>query len=245
MNRGRFGCAVAAAIGIAIAASSVDETALAQGAQGRGATAPAPAPSTRGTATPAPARGAAPAQTRGAATGPQAPRLEVDPLWPQPFAFEKHWALGSVTGVFVDSQDHIWVTHRGVDSLQTNEKGPTLATWAAECCYAAPQVLEFDVSGKLLDSWGGPGQGYQWPQNPSGIAVDSKGNVWIAAAGCARSCRCARCCVAPLQLQQPGCRNSASCAAAAQRLQQLRQPLRQRVDAAAARRSPRQRPQRR
>ncbi len=113
----------------------------------------------------------------------QAPRLEVDPLWPQPFAVEKHWTLGSVTGVAVDSRDHIWVTHRGVDSLQTNEKGPTLATWAAECCYAAPQVLEFDVSGRLLDSWGGPGEGYQWPQNPSGIAVDSKGNVWIAAAG--------------------------------------------------------------
>ena len=86
------------------------------------------------------------------------PRLEVDPLWPQPFPFEKHWALGSVTGVAVDSQDHIWVTHRGVDSLQTNEKGPTLTTWAAECCYAAPQVLEFDVAGKLLASWGGPGE---------------------------------------------------------------------------------------
>jgi DNA-binding beta-propeller fold protein YncE len=121
------------------------------------------------------------AQGRGAAA--QAPRLEVDPLWPQPFPVEKHWALGSVTGVTVDSQDHIWVTHRGVDSLQTNEKGPTLTPWAAECCYSAPQVLEFDVSGRLLDSWGGPGQGYQWPQNPSGIAVDSKGNVWIAAAG--------------------------------------------------------------
>jgi DNA-binding beta-propeller fold protein YncE len=128
-------------------------------------------------------RGASSAPARGNSTAPQAPRLEVDPLWPQPFPVEKHWALGSVTGVAVDSQDHIWVTHRGVDSLQTNEKGPTLATWAAECCYAAPQVLEFDVSGKLLDSWGGPGQGYQWPQNPSGIAVDSKGSVWIAAAG--------------------------------------------------------------
>jgi DNA-binding beta-propeller fold protein YncE len=113
----------------------------------------------------------------------QAPRLDVEPLWPQPFPFDKHWALGSVTGVTVDSKDHIWVTHRGVDSLQTNEKGPTLATWAAECCYAAPQILEFDASGKLLSSWGGPGAGYQWPQNPSGIAVDSKGNVWIAAAG--------------------------------------------------------------
>jgi DNA-binding beta-propeller fold protein YncE len=121
-------------------------------------------------------------QGRGAASA-QVPRVEVDPLWPMPFPVEKHWALGSITGVTVDSQDHIWVTHRGVDSLQPNEKGPTLTPWAAECCYSAPQVLEFDVSGILLDSWGGPGPGYQWPQNPSGIAVDSKGNVWIAAAG--------------------------------------------------------------
>src|SRR5262245_14418104 len=164
MKFSRLGPAAAVAMVVVIAAWSTVDRTLAQSAQqGRGAT-------------PAPARGAA-------AAGQQVPRLEVDPLWPQPFPVEKHWALGSVTGTTVDSQDHIWVTHRGVDSLQTNEKGPTLATWAAECCYAAPQVLEFDASGKLLDSWGGPGQGYQWPQNPSGIAVDSKGNVWIAAAG--------------------------------------------------------------
>ena len=181
MNWSRPGIAAAIAVTVAIATwSAIDGSILGQGAQGRGsATTPAaPATPARGAATPA-----APAQTRGAAAGPQAPRLEVDPLWPQPFAVDKHWALGSVTGVTVDSQDHIWVTHRGVDSLQTNEKGPTLATWAAECCYAAPQVLEFDISGRLLDSWGAPGQGYQWPQNPSGIAVDSKGHVWIAAAG--------------------------------------------------------------
>ena len=48
---------------------------------------------------------------------------------------------------------------------------------------STPQVLEFDMSGRLLGRWGGPGQGYQWPQNPSGIAIDSKGNVWLAAAG--------------------------------------------------------------
>ena len=105
------------------------------------------------------------------------------------------------------------MTHRGVDSLQTNEKGPTLATWAAECCYAAPQVLEFDMSGRLLDSWGGPGDGYQWPQNPSGIAVDSKGNVWIAAAGApvaagARGARGAAAAAAPAAA-------TAACAAAA------------------------------
>ena len=115
--------------------------------------------------------------------GGQAPRLDVDPLWPKPFPVEKHWALGSVTGVAVDAQDHIWVSNRGVNSLQNNEKGPTLQPWASECCFGAPQILEFDAAGTLLNSWGGPGQGYQWPQNPAGITVDGKGNVWIAAGG--------------------------------------------------------------
>ena len=115
--------------------------------------------------------------------GGQAPRLDVDPLWPKPFPVEKHWALGSVTGVAIDAQDHIWVANRGTDSLQNNEKGPTLTPWASECCFGAPQILEFDTAGTLLNSWGGPGQGYQWPQNPAGIAVDAKGNVWIAAGG--------------------------------------------------------------
>src|SRR5262245_7475819 len=115
--------------------------------------------------------------------GGQAPRLDVDPLWPKPFPVEKHWALGSVTGVAVDSQDHIWVSNRGTDSLQNNEKGPTLQPWASECCFGAPQILEFDAAGTLLNSWGGKGQGYDWPQNPAGISVDGKGNVWLAAGG--------------------------------------------------------------
>ena len=44
----------------------------------------------------------------------QAPLFEVDPLWPKPLPH--HWLLGSVTGVAVDAQDHIWVVHRGYDS---------------------------------------------------------------------------------------------------------------------------------
>jgi DNA-binding beta-propeller fold protein YncE len=31
-----------------------------------------------------------------------------------------------------------------------------------------------------MGSWGGPGEGFNWPQTPGGLAVDSKGNVWIA-----------------------------------------------------------------
>src|SRR5215831_3767555 len=112
----------------------------------------------------------------------QAPRYEVNPFWPQPLP--NHWVFGSITGVAVDAQDHIWVTHRGADSLEGNEKGMMLTPpTSTKCCTAAPFVLEFDADGKLVSHFGGPGPGYQWPQSPGGIAVDAKGNVWIAAAG--------------------------------------------------------------
>src|SRR5436190_21715304 len=100
---------------------------------------------------------------RGAAAA-QAPKLEVEPLWPKPFPVAKHWILGSVTGVTVDAQDHIWVVHRGVDSLQANEKGPTLEPWASSCCYAAPQILAFDAAGNLMGTWDvSASKGYEWP----------------------------------------------------------------------------------
>jgi sugar lactone lactonase YvrE len=104
----------------------------------------------------------------------------VDPLWPRPLP--NHWVLGSVTGVAVDSKDHIWIVHRGADSLGNNEKGAILSP-PTGCCVPAPPVLEFDQAGNLLGHWGGPGQGFDWPQSTGGITVDHKGNVWIAAAG--------------------------------------------------------------
>jgi len=110
------------------------------------------------------------------------PTLQVNPLWPQPLP--NHWVFGSITGVAVDVQDHVWVVHRGADSLEGNEKGMMLTPpTSTKCCTAAPFILEFDPSGKLVSNFGGPGLAYQWPQSPGGIAVDAKGNVWIAAAG--------------------------------------------------------------
>ncbi len=47
----------------------------------------------------------------------------------------------------------------------------------------APPVLEFNEAGDLLASWGGPGQGYDWPASNHGITVDYKGNVWIGGNG--------------------------------------------------------------
>src|SRR5438874_1464424 len=74
------------------------------------------------------------------AQGNQAPKFEVDRLWPKPLG--NHWAPGSFTGIAVDAQDHIWTVNRGLASLQGNEKGPTQSPWASECCFAAPQVME-------------------------------------------------------------------------------------------------------
>jgi hypothetical protein len=114
--------------------------------------------------------------------GGTAPAYTVDPLWPQPLP--NHWVFGSITGVAVDAQDHLWVVHRGADSLEANEKGMMLSPpTSSVCCTAAPFVLEFDAAGKVVSSFGGPGQGYDWPQSPGGLAVDTAGNVWITAAG--------------------------------------------------------------
>lgn len=111
------------------------------------------------------------------------PKAEVDSLWPRPLP--NHWILGSVTGVAVDSRDHIWVVHRGQASLNPRtESTLNLTTPGAEyCCAPAPLVLQFDAAGTLVGHWGGPGAGYDWPLNPGGIAVDGNGNIWLTAAG--------------------------------------------------------------
>ena len=112
-----------------------------------------------------------------ASSAAQAPKFEVDPLWPKPLP--NHWLLGSTIGVSVDAQDHVWIIHRGDQTLNATERGAERNPPQSECCKAAPPILEFDQAGNLLKSWGGPGQGYDWPISNHGITIDGKGNVWI------------------------------------------------------------------
>ena len=109
----------------------------------------------------------------------QAPRFEVDPFWPKPLP--NNWVLGQTIGVWVDEQDAIWIVHRGSATLADNEKALELKN--GECCAAAPPVLAFDPNGNLVRSWGGPGQGYDWPTANHGIFIDHLGNVWIGGNG--------------------------------------------------------------
>jgi DNA-binding beta-propeller fold protein YncE len=51
------------------------------------------------------------------------------------------------------------------------------------CCASAPPVLEFDPAGNLVNHWGGPGTGFEWPPSMHGITIDGKDNVWLAGNG--------------------------------------------------------------
>ena len=92
------------------------------------------------------------------------PVFQVDPAWP---VVPNNWVLGEVTSIAVDSHDHIWVLH-------VPQSIPE-----AQRANAAPPVLEFDQAGKLLASWGGPGEGKVWPGREHGIFVDDRDFVWI------------------------------------------------------------------
>jgi len=109
----------------------------------------------------------------------QVPIFEYDPTFPKPLP--ENWAIGAIGGMAVDRQDHVYVAQRP-SSLRGNERftGAGDTPPKAECCIPAPPILEFDQTGKLIHSWGGPGQGFDWPQIEHGLFVDHKDNVWIA-----------------------------------------------------------------
>jgi len=111
----------------------------------------------------------------------EVPIFEVDPLWPKPLPNEG--LLGMVIGASVDAQDNVWIVHRGSQTLNNNEKGAELNPPIADCCRSAPPVLAFNQAGDTIRAWGGPGEGYEWPESMHGIHVDYKGNVWLGGNG--------------------------------------------------------------
>src|SRR3954471_8018507 len=68
---------------------------------------------------------------------PSAPEYRVDPFWPQ--ALPENWILSEVSGVAVDSRDHVWIVHRPRSLTEKDGPPPT-----SVCCVPAPPVIEFD-----------------------------------------------------------------------------------------------------
>jgi hypothetical protein len=108
--------------------------------------------------------------------GVAAPVFEVDPFWPRPLP--NHWILGSTIGLAVDARDHVFILHRQ-SSVDDDFKAAAMNPPVGVCCTPAPPVLEFDPDGNLVNSWGGPGPGYDWPAREHGLSVDHSGNIWI------------------------------------------------------------------
>ena len=109
-----------------------------------------------------------------------APQLQVDAFWPKPLP--NNWLLGQVSGVAVDSRDHVWIVQRPA-SLSERELGAAQNPPLGRCCVAAPPVLVFDQSGNLVRAWGGTGAGFEWPASEHGIFVDATDSVWLAGNG--------------------------------------------------------------
>ena len=105
------------------------------------------------------------------------PMFTVDPLWPKPLP--NHWILGATIGLAADAKDNVWIIHRP-GSLEQKESYSTRGE--ADCCTAAPDVLEFSPAGALLNHWGKV-EGHDWPTSNHGITVDKDGNVWLGANG--------------------------------------------------------------
>jgi DNA-binding beta-propeller fold protein YncE len=113
------------------------------------------------------------------AVAQEPPKFKVDSSWPK--ELPNNWIMGQVGGMAVDRHDHIWVLQR--PSLDTvDELGAAQTPPWSQCCFAAPPVLEFDTQGNLLHSWGGPGEGFNWPKREHGIYVDKDDNVWLSGA---------------------------------------------------------------
>lgn len=105
------------------------------------------------------------------------PEYKIDTSFPK-LPLPNNWTFGLIGGIFVDARDHLFIYH-------SPSEIPRYALSAAQmpkrgkCCIAAPHVVEFDKQGNVVRSFGGPGEGYDWPSSEHGLYVDDKGNIWL------------------------------------------------------------------
>ncbi len=104
----------------------------------------------------------------GATTVQQVPKFRAEGSWPK---LPSQWVMAIVSSTWIDERNHLWVLQR--PNTLSDEEMPR----------AAPPVLEFDADGNFIQAWGGPGEGYDWPQTEHGIHIDPNGFVWIGGNG--------------------------------------------------------------
>ena len=120
-------------------------------------------------AAPAWLSGSAPAAGAAAQQGRSLPVFEVDPAWP---TVPDGMKLGAASSIAIDADDNVWVLHRPLTLPPEDD------------AMAAPPVVVFDAAGNFIKAWGGPGEGYEWPQREHGLHIDHEGFVWLGGNNC-------------------------------------------------------------
>ena len=90
------------------------------------------------------------------------------------------WIIGAVTAVFVDAEDHVWITHLP-ETLTPEETAVVQDPPIGTCCVPAPVVVEFDAEGTVVQGWGDPSTQdvSKFPRNAHGLFVDHNNYVWV------------------------------------------------------------------
>ena len=121
--------------------------------------------------------------TVASAAAPPHPIFKVDPHWPR--QLPHGYIFGASGGVTVDSHDNVWIYSRPGQMRETLNDPPDEGNGIP-----APSVVELTSDGRFLQGWGGPRAmseaeraSLDWPVQEHGIAVDSKGNVWVCGNG--------------------------------------------------------------
>lgn len=104
------------------------------------------------------------ALSAGALAQSRAVRYEADVNWPRPLP--NQWVLGGLGGVCTDAQDHVFILNR-----------QDVAEGDLNAGRLAPQIIEFNQAGDVVNSWGDP---VRLDPRLHSCYVDNDTNIWIA-----------------------------------------------------------------
>jgi hypothetical protein len=91
-------------------------------------------------------------------------RYEADTRWPKPLP--NQWVLGGLGGVCTDAQDHVFILNR-----------QDVADGDLNAARLAPQIIEFNPAGDVVNSWGDPAK---LDPRLHSCHADKDSNIWIA-----------------------------------------------------------------